>query len=195
MCCPHPVLYCPQNKKCGTDYSQFLKQGFGQNQPLKFPLGRSTPLRSPHWSLLRTPRPDELNQVMIWSHSWFGPCLPRIRETRCIAAMQLYPCTSALWAPAFAQPDYAIYTAKVAAVNFNAIAQDLPCARCPRVVDFSNHVANDAIGLKRASKNKEICKEILCFTDVELEKTSHRIYEIFLIILVRTYEYSSTMEK
>ena len=47
-------------------------------------------------------------------------------------------------------------------VNFNEIAQDSPFARAyrqgrySRVVDFLIHVADAAIGLRRASKNKEI---------------------------------------
>ena len=43
-----PVLHCPQNKKVryGLYRQTVLKPGFGQNRPLKFPLGRSTPLRS-----------------------------------------------------------------------------------------------------------------------------------------------------
>ena len=55
-----------------------------------------------------------------------------------------------------------------------------------RVVDLWIHVADAAIGLRRASKNKEMwTKHIVCFTAVELEKNVTS-YEIFRKIVVRT---------
>ena len=56
-----------------------------------------------------------------------------------------------------------------------------------RVVDLWIHVADAAIGLRRASKNKEMwTKHIVCFTAVELEKnvTSYEIFEKFSYVRV-----------
>ena len=58
-------------------------------------------------------------------------------------------------------------TAKVAVVNVNEIAKDPPCAReyrqgrYSRVVDLGIHVADAAIVLRRASKNKEMWTKTL----------------------------------
>ena len=61
------------------------------------------------------------------------------------------------------------------------------------MVNFSINVADAAIGLRRASKNKEMwTKNTVCFTAVELEKTLH-VRDFFFN--TRTYEYCSSMEE
>ena len=71
-----PLLHRPQkkNKRCGLSREILSKPGFGQNEPLTIPLGRSTlcalslaacsPLNPPN----DTPRQEALNQVMIQYH-------------------------------------------------------------------------------------------------------------------------------
>ena len=98
-------------------------------------------------------------------------------------------CTAALWAPAFAQPGYAIFTAKVAVVNLNEIAYDPPCSRVYRqgryskAVDLIIYVADPAIGLRRPSKNKEMWTKKHYFS-VELPKNV-KSYELLGKRLVR----------
>ena len=65
-------------------------------------------------------------------NSWFGPCLARIARNPVHRCHPIILCTTALWAPEFAQPGWAIFTAKAAVVNFNEIAQDSPSARVYR---------------------------------------------------------------
>ena len=82
-------------------------------------------------------------------------------------------------------------------VNFNEIAYDSPCARVyrqerSRVVGFLSDVADAAIGLTRASKNKEMWTNTVCFTAVELE-TNVPSYDFFFN--TPTYEYCSSMEE
>ena len=61
-----------------------------------------------------------------------------------------------------------IYTAIFVAVNLNKFDSDSPCARVyrqgrySRVVDLWIYVADAAIGLRRASKNKEMWTEKHC---------------------------------
>ena len=89
--------------------------------------------------------------------------------------------------------------AKVAVVNVNEIAEDSPCARVyrqgrySRVVDLGIHVADAAIGLRRASKNKETWTKSTVFSCCTARKTSHRIQ--ILSTNTRTYEYCSSMEE
>ena len=55
------------------------------------------------------------------------------------------------------------------------------------MVDFSINVADAAIGLRRASKNKEMwTKNTVCFTAVELDKnvTSYEIFEKYSYVRV-----------
>ena len=55
-----------------------------------------------------------------------------------------------------------MFTAKVVVVNVNEISSDSPCARVykqgrySRVMDLGINVTDAAIGLRRASKNKEM---------------------------------------
>ena len=66
------------------------------------------------------------------------------------------------------------------------------------MVDFSIHVADAAIALRRASKKQKKCgqKSTVCFTAVELEKNVTS-YEIFFekYSYVRVQQYCSSMEE
>ena len=98
--CISPVLHCPQNKKCGMDYNvqyywnrDFVKIGPSKSLWVVQHSALFHWRRAPHWSLQMTHHARR-NSTKSWYHlicSWFGPCLAKIGEIRCTAAMQLYP--------------------------------------------------------------------------------------------------------